>query len=567
MRYSVGLITVIVGIGFVSGATHGQKIFPGAVGFGTESRGAYASGEDPTILIVDTLYAGIKQTGTNRGSFEWALRERYPRIIVFEVGGVIDYAETSTRSVSVRHSYCNVYGQTAPTPGITLRSAALYIGGQAHDLLFQHIAVRYGDELLPNGEAYIADCVSAFAGTYNLVLDHCSFSWGTDEVIGIYSENFTLSNCLLYDALEYNHHVNERGEHEPERHGFGGIISSPGRITMVNNFWGWFTLRYPKMSTDDVVYVNNYATGYALWGVDFEGNESGDNDAAFVGNSFYPTGGMTHRYAERFIHWRGQLNTKSTIYLHDNNCLGKNKGRSEFENILTKMPEEDMRAIYTDDPKSNVIDISEYRIMPASDVLNDLKANAGFRPWDRDYYDSLALARLDDESHRYINSTKAWPARAYNRSIYEGLKTDAGNMKNGYDFASNPVSFAVNGTRVELDESAASQQDVLDILNRQLPEGIVAIDHPHPLCHHIIIQTEDAGADQSIAISGDASVFGIPEGTFTGDDAPYEDVTFASNERQLDLPVNPHDDDDGNGYTNIEEWATSFVRSQSNNAN
>ena len=563
MGWRVGLVAVILGVNLFGGVAQGQRIFPGAVGFGTESRGAYASGDDPAVLVVDTLYAGIKKTGPNRGSFEWALREAYPRIIVFEVGGVIDYSDTSTRSVTVRHSYCNVYGQTAPSPGITLRSAALYIGGKAHDMLFQHIAVRYGDELTPNGEAYVADCVSAFSGTTNLVLDHCSFSWGTDEVIGIYSENFTLSNCLLYDALRYSYHANEKGEHEPERHCFGGVISSPGRITMYRNFWGWFTLRFPKMSTDDVAYINNYATGYALSGVDFEGNEAGENDGAFVGNSFYPTGGMTHRYAERFIYWRGPLNTDSTIYLHDNHCIGKDKGRSEFENIATKMSEEDTRAIYTDDPGSNVIDISEYRILPAGDVLDYLKANAGYRPWDRDYYDSLVLARLNDTSHRTISSTKALPARAYNRSVYEGLRTDAGNMKNGYDFSSNPVSFSVNGTDVELDENARSQKEVLDLLNGQLPDGIVAVDHPHRLCYHIIIQTEAAGADQFIAISGDASVFGIPEGTFTGDDAPYEEIVFPSNTRRLDLPADLHDDDNGNGYTNLEEWVTSFVEQRS----
>ena len=85
----IGLFLIIVGISFISIDISGQKIFPGAVGYGTESRGAYTGSATPTILIVDTLFAGSLKTGENRGSFEWAIRQTYPRIIIFEVGMIV----------------------------------------------------------------------------------------------------------------------------------------------------------------------------------------------------------------------------------------------------------------------------------------------------------------------------------------------------------------------------------------------------------------------------------------------------------------------------------------------
>ena len=544
---------------FISVSAKSQKIFPNAVGFGTEFRGAYAGDTDPIVLIVDTLYAGELQTGDHRGSFEWAVKQTFPRIIVFEVGGVIDYSNTDTRYFSIKSPYINIYGQTAPSPGITIKSATIYC--TTHDLLMQHIAMRFGDYPKPDGTVQVGDCFGALSGSYNIVLDHCSLSWGTDEILSAYGENFTLSNCLVYEPLHFSYHCNEKGDNEPEPHGFGALVVSPSNVTIYNNLFGWVTNRFPMIQSDKVAYINNYATGYALHGVDIS-KATGGNNAAIVGNSFYPTPKMTNSKAENFTYWRNGLDTSSKIYMHDNNCKRKDKGYSERECIFSYMDAADINAIFTDDANVNVVDISDYKIVAASDVIDSVLINSGSRPWDRDFYDSLAILNLTNNTQDYINSVLAQPAKAYNLGKYEGLKTTDGNMKDGYDFSANKVSFTVNGQSINLTENTTSQKQVLDALNAQLPSGTVAIDHPNSLCHHIIIQTNETGSTQQIVIGGDASAFGIANGTYKGEDAPYPEYNYSATKTNLDIPENPNDDDNLNGYTNIEEWAYSFCKTE-----
>ncbi|RIH65437.1 T9SS C-terminal target domain-containing protein [Mariniphaga sediminis] len=541
---------------FISISSSAQKIFPGAVGFGTEFRGAYQGSETPTILTVDTLYAGILKTGTNRGSFQWAVSQTFPRIIVFEVGGVIDYSTTNTRYFHIDNPYINIYGQTAPSPGITLKSVCIYF--RSHDLLMQHIAIRYGDYPRPDGTISPEDCFTGLDGSYNAVVDHCSFSWGADEVFGSYGKNFTLSNCLTYEALNYSYHANESGENEPEAHGFGAIVSSPTNVTIYNCLLGWYTSRFPLFRTDTIAYINNYATGYALLGADVRRAATGNN-AAFIGNSFYPTPGMTSSKSEYFIYWRNGLDISSTIYMHDNNCIKSDEGQSQRYCIFTYMSETERNAIYTDNPEENVVDVSKYKIVPADDVIDSILINSGMRPWDRDYYDALALEKLKFGDQDYLNSPRAQPAKAYNLSPQDGLKTTAGNMGNGYDFSANNVVFTVNGTTISLTANTTSQSQVLDAINAQLPEGTIAIDHPNRMCKHIIIQTTTPGSDKEIVIGGDASVFGIASGTYKGQDAPYGDYEYPSARNSLDIPANAHSDDNLNGYTNIEEWVYSIA--------
>src|SRR5947209_8626417 len=75
--------------------------------FGASTSGGVAG----TVLRVTTLGA------EGPGSLRSALEAEEPRLIVFEVGGVIDLGG---HSLEVRHPFVTIAGQTAPDPGITL---------------------------------------------------------------------------------------------------------------------------------------------------------------------------------------------------------------------------------------------------------------------------------------------------------------------------------------------------------------------------------------------------------------------------------------------------------------
>src|SRR3954471_23440627 len=77
--------------------------FPGAQGAAAHTPG----GRGGKVLRVTTLAAN------GPGSLLAALETEGPRIVVFEVGGVIDMAQ---HKIKITQPYLTVAGQTAPTP-------------------------------------------------------------------------------------------------------------------------------------------------------------------------------------------------------------------------------------------------------------------------------------------------------------------------------------------------------------------------------------------------------------------------------------------------------------------
>lgn len=541
------------------------RIFPNAMGFGSDSRGAYElykqtglQADLPKILTVNSLDASRTNTGTDTGTLEWALKEAYPRIIVFEVGGVIDYTNTTTTALDIYHPYCNVYGQTAPSPGVTITGASLRVND--HDILVQHMAFRFGDKLRPDGAVIIDDSVSITDLGTNTVVDHCSFSWSQDELASSYGDKSTFSNCLMYEPLHYSWHINEYGENEPERHGLGPLLSITGEHSFIRNFLGWTNDRNPRWSVTDFNCVNNlwYTNGYQ--GSDVSGSK-GDIDGVFIGNVRENTPSMTHSLGKYATNLNSNVSLTSRFYWEDNSCIRKDEGYTDLECVYADGGESVVISTAQVDAASTSVDMSSIPdIMLSSEVEGYLLTNAGMRPWDRDEVDSRALTTFSNRQVDYINSPEATPAKAYNRSIYDGWTTTDGNMESGYDFNASPKSFTVNGTTITLNTTTTSTSEVLSVLNAQLPVGTEAIKHPVAACNHIIIQTTTTGSSETITIVGDdAAVFGIYPDTYVGTDAignGYPSYTPTST--TLSIPDNPHDDS-GDGYTNVEQWAYSMT--------
>src|SRR5260370_35513909 len=88
-------------------------------------------GVDGVVLRVTTLDAG------GPGSLRSALEDDRPRLVVFEVGGVIDLGG---QSLIVTTPHLTIAGQTEPDPGITIIRGGLTI--ETHAVVWQHPAVR-----------------------------------------------------------------------------------------------------------------------------------------------------------------------------------------------------------------------------------------------------------------------------------------------------------------------------------------------------------------------------------------------------------------------------------------
>lgn len=176
--------------------------FPGAEGYGRYTTG----GRGGVIRHVTNL----NDSGT--GSFRAAVNGSSKKIVVFDVGGVIELASDLEIGANT-----TILGQTAPGDGITLRYYTVkYASGG--NIIMRYMRIRRGQEKDVNDGAD----ATWTKGRSNIILDHCSFSWSIDEVASFYdNKDFTMQWCTIGEPLKYSGH--EKGPH-----GYGGIWGGKG---------------------------------------------------------------------------------------------------------------------------------------------------------------------------------------------------------------------------------------------------------------------------------------------------------------------------------------------------
>ena len=178
--------------------------FPGAEGHGRYVTG----GRGGEVRHVTTLIDDGKTT--TKGTLRWAVNGSTKKIVVFDVGGIIEL----TKDLSIGAN-TTIAGQTAPAPGITLR---YYTVRPTSNNIIRFIRIRRGEERDVNDGAD----ASWQRDTDGIVFDHCSFSWSIDELASFYDNaHFTMQWCTLGEALANPGHT--KGEHS-----YGGIWGGKG---------------------------------------------------------------------------------------------------------------------------------------------------------------------------------------------------------------------------------------------------------------------------------------------------------------------------------------------------
>ncbi len=247
----------------------GVPAFPGAWGGGMFTPG----GRGGRVIAVTNL------DDSGPGSLRAAIETEGPRIVVFRVAGIIQLA----RNLDIDQPHLTIAGQSAPGDGICIANHSININ--THDVVLRHLRVRRGDPQGGQGSDNIGGNPQG-----NVIVDHCSVSWGRDENISLYrymapkpdgsrekraAENITIQWVISSEALGPGHEFGGTwgGQNSTFHHNL--FASNTGRnpsIGMTGNFdyrnnvvfnWAHRTMDGGDESSQVNVIANYYKAGPA----------------------------------------------------------------------------------------------------------------------------------------------------------------------------------------------------------------------------------------------------------------------------------------------------------------
>ena len=380
---------------FALGATAAQAlpVIPGAAGYGMDT----PAGRGGTVYRVTNLNA----SGT--GSLKACTDATGARVCVFEVSGYIRLTE----DLLIRNGPITIAGQTAPSPGITIRGAGLKIHGS--NILVQHIRVRPGDDLTgpdPENRDALKIEGSTSVPVSNVVIDHCTFSWSLDEVASIWGphDNITFSNNIFSEPLNDSYHPTKDGGHL-EPHGFGVIVDSSesgGRVTMVGNLLAHIVERNPLSRARELVFVNNMVYNRSIRDLDLQSQSSRITKSTLEGNVFLrgPSNAATTR--PLYVRTTGTYTLYSGSKAYVNDVYAPDYGTTLNSWVVLTGGDLSTPVIST---QSRPVWNNGLTVIPTANngVYNHILSYAGARPPDRDNTDKRIVADVKNRTGQIIN--------------------------------------------------------------------------------------------------------------------------------------------------------------------
>jgi hypothetical protein len=224
---SLASLAFLFGLLSIRSAAQSLPAFPGAEGAGAFAKGG-RGGDVYHVTNLNSSGAGSLAEGL-------ATAPSNGRTIVFDVSGHIHIPVGSRLRITT--SKITIAGQTAPGDGVGLKDATFWVSGD--DIVIRHLRFRYGKQSAGG------DAVDLDSGSSNVVFDHCSVQFGSDENFSTWSppENLTFQWSLNAWGLE--------------SHSCGGLWNT-NHATVHHSLWAHNHTRNPKARPEGMLdWVNN----------------------------------------------------------------------------------------------------------------------------------------------------------------------------------------------------------------------------------------------------------------------------------------------------------------------
>jgi hypothetical protein len=246
--------------------------FPGAEGGGMYTFGG-RGGKVITVTSIEDSGPGTLREACETGG---------ARIVVFNVSGIIKLKSP----IMLRAPYITIAGQTAPGDGICVAGESFWV--DTHDVIIRHMRFR-------KGETNVGRRDDAIGGNAigNIMLDHISASWGSDENMSMYRHmyqkdpkkpavklgtvNITIQNSIFSEALD------------TWNHSFGSTLGGEN-CSFIRNLWANNSGRNPSIGWNGIFnFVNNVIFNWVHRSID-----GGDHTAKYnIINNYYKPGPLT----------------------------------------------------------------------------------------------------------------------------------------------------------------------------------------------------------------------------------------------------------------------------------
>lgn len=373
------------------------------------------------------VYTVTNLDDNGEGSLRWALEQTKATeggTIVFNVSGNIAL-KSSLRFDGIKN--VTIAGQTAPGDGVTISGYDTNISN-SENVIIRYLRFRPGALNVHSG----GDSMDAMWGRDNdgFIIDHCSFSWNTDECLSLYrGENGTVQWCLVYESLTLS-------GHKKGRHGYGGIAGGDN-VTFHHNLYANHTSRNPRLgggyagSADAnhvavVQFSNNIIYN---WG--FNTTYGGGYTYTNFVNNYSLAGPGTRDSVENWVINPGKKSKVGGFYINGNYIANYESGaKGRLVGNLATVEEVNANGSFSGATSGN--DATELRtsaylsadstgqnagvtnegfdeyiasgIEPATDIYADILGKAGATYPVRDAQDARLVSEVKNGEGRYINT-------------------------------------------------------------------------------------------------------------------------------------------------------------------